>query len=221
MNEKFKVNLNEYLPLRDVVFNFLREAILSGELMPGERLMENQLAERIGVSRTPIREAIRKLELEGLVEMVPRKGAQVASMTKKGIKDVLEVRSALEELAVRLACERIVDEQILELKAVNKEFSSAVENRDIQVMVDKDVEFHDIIFKVADNNKLTQIISNLREQIHRYRIVYLNDKVYLQTIKDEHNEIISAIEKRDAAAAGATIIKHIINQEKAVVKSLK
>jgi DNA-binding GntR family transcriptional regulator len=142
-------------------------------------------------------------------------------MTKKGIKDVLEVRSALEELAVRLACERILDEQIVELKTVNKEFSIAVEDRDIQVMVDKDVEFHDIIFRVADNNKLTQIISNLREQIHRYRIVYLNDKVYLQTIKDEHNEIISAIEKRDADAAGATIIKHIINQEKAVVKSLK
>lgn len=221
MNEKFKVNLNEYLPLRDVVFNFLREAILSGELMPGERLMENQLADKIGVSRTPIREAIRKLELEGLVEMVPRKGAQVASMTKKGIKDVLEVRSALEELAVRLACERIKDDQLVELKAVNKEFAIAVEKRDIQTMIDKDVQFHDIIIKVADNNKLTQIISNLREQIHRYRIVYLNDKVYLQTIKDEHNEIISAIEKKDAEAAGTIIIKHILNQEKAVIKSVK
>ena len=78
MENKLKVNMNEYLPLRDVVFNTLRQAILKGELEPGERLMEIQLADRLGVSRTPIREAIRKLELEGLVLMIPRKGAEVA-----------------------------------------------------------------------------------------------------------------------------------------------
>ena len=80
MEYNLKVNMNEYLPLRDVVFNTLRDAILKGELEPGERLMEIQLAERLGVSRTPIREAIRKLELEGLVLMIPRKGAEVAKI---------------------------------------------------------------------------------------------------------------------------------------------
>lgn len=79
----FEVNMNEYLPLRDVVFNTLRQAILRGELKPGERLMEIQLANKLGVSRTPIREAIRKLELEGLVLMIPRKGAEVAEITEK------------------------------------------------------------------------------------------------------------------------------------------
>ena len=93
----------QFLPLRDVVFNTLRQAILRGELKPGERLMEIRLANQLGVSRTPIREAIRMLELEGLVIMIPRKGAQVAQITEKDLNDVLEVRLGLEELATRFA----------------------------------------------------------------------------------------------------------------------
>ena len=107
MKDDFNAKVNEYLPLRDVVFQNLRQAILKGELEPGERLMEIHLAKRLGVSRTPIREAIRKLELEGLVDMVPRRGAVVASITRKDMRDVLEVRRTLEMLAVEVACERI------------------------------------------------------------------------------------------------------------------
>ena len=108
-SDKLKVNVNEYLPLRDVVFNTLRQAIITGEFVPGERLMEIALANRLGVSRTPVREAIRKLELEGLVVMIPRKGAEVARITEKDLRDVLEVRSSLEELAAGLATERLDD----------------------------------------------------------------------------------------------------------------
>ena len=91
MSDAFRVNEeDEYLPLRDVVFNTLRQAILTGEMKPGERLMEIHLANKLGVSRTPIREAIRKLELEGLVVMIPRRGAEVAQITWKNLKDVLE-----------------------------------------------------------------------------------------------------------------------------------
>ena len=104
MTSNFTVNMDEYLPLRDVVFKTLRQAILKGELKPGERLMEIALAEKLGVSRTPIREAIRKLELEGLVVMVPRKGAHVANITEKDLNDVLEVRIGLENMAIDKAC---------------------------------------------------------------------------------------------------------------------
>ena len=100
MMSDLKMSANEYLPLRDVVFKTLREAILKGNLAPGERLMEIQLANQLGVSRTPIREAIRKLELEGLVIMIPRRGAEVARITEKDLRDVLEVRASLEELAI-------------------------------------------------------------------------------------------------------------------------
>ena len=90
---KLDMNIDEYLPLREVVFHTLRKAIIQGELQPGERLMEVTLANKLGVSRTPVREAIRMLELEGLVVMIPRKGAEVAKITVRDLKDALEVRA--------------------------------------------------------------------------------------------------------------------------------
>ena len=122
MMNDFSVDMNEYLPLRDVVFNTLRKAILKGELKPGERLMEIALAERLGVSRTPVREAMRKLELEGLVVMIPRRGAQVANITEKDLNDVLEVRIALENLSIENACMRMTEEQLEELWNAAKNF---------------------------------------------------------------------------------------------------
>ena len=96
MESQFDIDMNEFLPLREVVFNTLRKAILTGQLKPGDRLMEVHLANKLGVSRTPIREAIHKLEQEGLVTMVPRRGAEVAKITERSLQDVLEVRRALD-----------------------------------------------------------------------------------------------------------------------------
>ena len=114
-----KINMDDYKPLRDLVFENLREAILKGDLNPGDRLMEVQLANKLGVSRTPVREAIRKLELEGLVIMLPRKGAYVADMSLKDIIEVLEIRASLEGLAAYLASERMSDEDIKKLEENN------------------------------------------------------------------------------------------------------
>lgn len=201
MEPNFKVNMNEYLPLRDVVFNTLRQAILRGELKPGERLMEIQLANKLGVSRTPIREAIRKLELEGLVLMIPRKGAEVAEITEKSLRDVLEVRRALEELAVQLACEKITKEEIRELERVAKEFQQVVNSSDITEIAEVDVCFHDIIYTATDNQKLIQLLNNLREQMYRYRVEYLKrDGVFPQLIA-EHEAIIRHIENNEKEKA--------------------
>ncbi len=156
MEANFNVSMNEYLPLRDVVFNTLRQAILRGELKPGERLMEIQLANKLGVSRTPVREAIRKLELEGLVLMIPRKGAEVADISEKSLKDVLEVREALEELAARLACDKITKEGINRLKEAAQDFRSALKSNDITQMAEADVRFHDVICNATENQKLGQ-----------------------------------------------------------------
>ena len=127
---ELEMHMDEYLPLRDVVFNTLRQAILKGELEPGERLMEIQLAERLGVSRTPIREAIRKLELEGLVLMIPRKGAEVAKISARSLRDVLEVRRALEELAIELACQRMSEEDVGNLQKAQEDFKKAIAEGD-------------------------------------------------------------------------------------------
>ena len=133
MKDNLKLNVDAYLPLRDVVFHTLREAILKGELKPGERLMELQLASKLGVSRTPIREAIRMLEQEGLAVTIPRRGAEVARMTEKDMKDVLQIREVLDELAVRLACDNITKEEIKELEKQMLQFENSTKQGDFTI----------------------------------------------------------------------------------------
>lgn len=217
----FKVSMNEYLPLRDVVFNTLRQAILRGELKPGERLMEVQLANKLGVSRTPIREAIRKLELEGLVLMIPRRGAEVAKITEKSLRDVLEVRGALEKLAVELACDKITEEEFAELKDAAQRFKETVNEKDITQIAEKDVKFHDVIYMATDNQRLIQLLNNLREQMYRYRVEYLKDSAVYPTLIEEHQEIIKALEKKDKAKAAEIVCRHIDNQVKGVIDIIR
>lgn len=214
---KFNVTMNEYLPLRDVVFNTLRQAILRGELKPGERLMEIQLANKLGVSRTPIREALRKLELEGLVNMVPRKGAEVADITEKSLRDVLEVRKALEELSVQLTCEKITEEEIEELKRVAERFKDTLDDQDVTKIAEADVAFHDVIYTATDNQKLILLLNNLREQMYRYRVEYLKkEEAYPQLIA-EHEELIDNISKRNKEEATRIMCEHIDNQVATVI----
>ena len=201
MEYNLKVNMNEYLPLRDVVFNTLRDAILKGELEPGERLMEIQLAERLGVSRTPIREAIRKLELEGLVLMIPRKGAEVAKISEKSLRDVLEVRRSLEELAAELACQRMDEEALKDLEDAQKAFVKAVESGETMAMAETDEHFHDVIYMGTGNTRLVQILNNLREQMYRYRLEYIKDAEKRQVLLVEHESILKAIRSRHVAEA--------------------
>ena len=221
MEANFNVSMNEYLPLRDVVFNTLRQAILRVELKPGERLMEIQLANKLGVSRTPVREAIRKLELEGLVLMIPRKGAEVADISEKSLKDVLEVREALEELAARLACDKITKEGINRLKEAAQDFRSALKSNDITQMAEADVRFHDVICNATENQKLGQLLNNLREQMYRYRIEYLKDQQVYEKLLSEHEEIIRHIEKGEKDEAARVVSRHIENQAQAVADVIR
>lgn len=221
MDHDFKVNMNEYLPLRDVVFNTLRQAILKGELAPGERLMEIQLAERLGVSRTPIREAIRKLELEGLVLMIPRKGAEVAKISEKSLRDVLEVRRSLEELAIELACQRMTAEEIEQLEEMQKAFRVAIDKGDVMAIAESDEHYHDIIYYGTGNARLVQILNNLREQMYRYRLEYIKDADKRQILQIEHENILKAIKGRRVAEAKDAMREHIDNQEITVSRNIK
>ena len=221
MENNFKVNMNEYLPLRDVVFNTLRQAILKGELAPGERLMEIQLAEKLGVSRTPIREAIRKLELEGLVLMIPRKGAEVAKISEKSLRDVLEVRRSLEELAIELACQRMTDEEIEQLGERQNDFKNAINKGNAMNIGETDEAFHDVIYLGTGNDKLVQILNNLREQMYRYRLEYIKDEDKRQILIVEHEHILAAIKAHNIAEAKNAAREHIDNQEITVSKNIK
>ena len=220
MKDDFQIEMNEYLPLRDVVFNTLRQAILRGELQPGERLMEIQLAQRLGVSRTPVREAIRKLELEGLVLMIPRRGAEVAEITRQDLEDVLEVRAALEELAVKDACEHITDELLQDLKKAANEFKRSLEGTDLVACAEADIHFHEIIYAATNNKRLVQMLNNLREQMYRYRMENLKDKRTYRTLVEEHDAIRRALKKHDKEKAGAAINVHIENQRRSILASI-
>ena len=140
------IKLDAYRPLREVVSEALRQAIKDGVLKPGERLMEIQLAEELGVSRTPIREAIRKLELEGFVVMVPRRGTYVADISLKDIAQVFEIRSALEELAAGLAAERITPDELEYLERILVEINEYIDNDQFDKIVDADIRFHDVLY---------------------------------------------------------------------------
>jgi DNA-binding GntR family transcriptional regulator len=215
------INDDEYLPLRDVVFNTLRQEILTGKLKPGERLMEIHLANKLGVSRTPIREAIRKLELEGLVVMIPRRGAEVAQITLKSLEDVMEVRRALDVLAIELACERMSNDDLEKLHVACENFNVAVKTKDTRKIAEADVEFHDIIVASTGNSRLIQLVNNLSEQMYRYRFEYLKDDTTHDTLKKEHLEMYLSIVRKDKETAAKTVKKHIDNQEQAIIKQLK
>ena len=215
MENLTKLNLDEYKPLRDVVFENLRGAIVEGKLKPGQRLMEVQLAEQLGVSRTPVREAIRKLELEGLVVMIPRKGAYVANMSLKDVIDVLEIRASLEGLAASLAAERITDEDIKKLESIVEEFNDSINQSDVEALLRKD----ECIFKSTNNKKLHQLINSLWEQVYRFRVTYISDYDSTVNIVEEHKMILDAIKRRDSKLAKQYAMQHIQTAENFMIET--
>lgn len=219
--DDFQVKMDEFLPLRDVVFNTLRQAILTGELKPGERLMEIHLANKLGVSRTPIREAIRKLELEGLVTMIPRRGAEVAQITEKSMNDVLEVRRAMDVLCVELACERISEEELSQLKTACDNFEQMVKTRDVKKIARADVELHDIILRATGNSRLIQLVNNLSEQMYRYRYEYIKDFSQHEKLVEEHRIIYESLVNKDKETASDAAKIHIDNQKKAIINRIR
>ncbi len=216
-----KLISDDYLPLRDVVFKTLRQGILKGDLKPGERLMEIHLAERLGVSRTPIREAIRMLELEGLVTMVPRKGAEVARISKQDLRDVLEVRRSLDSLAVSLACRRITEEEKVLLSEAEREFERSIETKDATAIAEADVKFHDVILRASKNGRLIQMVSNLAERVYRYRLEYIKDLRNHAGLIEEHRNIMRFIGQGDVTNACSVSEMHIDNQEKSIISQLE
>ncbi|MGE5373080.1 MAG: GntR family transcriptional regulator [Solirubrobacterales bacterium] len=214
------VKLDNYKPLREVVFEALREAIMSGALPPGERMMEVQLAEELGVSRTPVREAIRKLELEGFVVMIPRKGAYVAGISLKDVADVFEIRTALEALAAGLAAERITDEELEEMERIVVLKSEAIKNNDLELLIETDTQFHEVLYRASRNEKLFQIINNLREQIQRFRTTSLASPGRMRLALEEHKKIIEALSERNISLAQQLAQDHIENAENSMLEAL-
>jgi len=213
-----RIKLDSFRPLGEMVYESLRDAIVNQALKPGERLMETELADEMGVSRTPVREAIRKLELEGYVVMIPRKGAYVAGLSIKDINEVFEIRGALEALAAGLAASRATEEEIEEMELNLALEANHFESSDLLKTIEEDTKFHELIYKASRNNRLLGMIKELREQVQRFRTTTLAVPGRLKFALDEHRKIVEAIAARDVGRAQRAAREHIESAENALLE---
>ncbi|MCR5757613.1 MAG: GntR family transcriptional regulator [Selenomonas sp.] len=220
-NRLAPIKLDSYQPLREVVCESLREAIRNGVLRPGERVMEIQLAEELGVSRTPVREALRKLELEGYVVMMPRRGTYVASMSIRDINEIFEIRTALESLSNGLAADHITDEELEHLQRLLVIIGGYIKEGNIDKIVETDIEFHDTMYHAARNERLVGVISNLRDQLTRFRTLSMSYPGRLEETLEEHRLIVEAIANGDRKTASKAAERHMENSEKTLLKAME
>lgn len=220
-NKLTPIKLDSYQPLREVVFETLRDAIRKGILKPGERLMEIHLAEQLGVSRTPVREAIRKLELEGYVIMMPRRGTYVSNLSIKDINEVFEIRTSLDSLASGLAAERITDEELEHLQRLLVVIGEAIKEKNMEKIVEADTKFHDILYQASRNNRLVGIIYNLREQLTSFRAKSMAYPGRLEETLAEHRRIVDTIAQGDAVAAQKASEYHMERSEHTLLLSME
>ena len=215
------IDLDTYQPLREAVCETLRDAIRKGILEPGERLMEVQLADELGISRTPVREAIRKLEQEGYVIMMPRRGTYVSDISTNDVKEIFEIRSALESLATGLAARRIEQDELETLQNLLVEIEGYIAKNDIEKIVETDIKFHGLLYKVSRNERLVNIISNLKEQLARFRTLSMSYPGRLQETLEEHSEMVEAIANGDVSAARDAAEHHMERAEKTLLKAMR
>ena len=202
-------DIQNHRPLREIVYEELKAQILKGDIKPGTRMMEVELAEVLGVSRTPVREAIRKLEKEGLVKIEPRRGAYASELSVKDMVDILEVRQSMEGLAAYYCAQRINDEQKEQLRDYALAFNEAVEEGVYEDMISYDTKFHHLIVECCDNDILVHMVEQLQELVLRFRYLYYSDFKRAEQMPAEHHEIFEAVASGDAERAREASALHI------------
>ncbi len=195
--------------IRDSVFSILRNAILDGKLEPGQRLVERSIAGQLKISRTPVREAIRQLQLEGLVTYIPRKGVIVSKFDKDSIKEIQLIRAVLEALSCSIAAEKISDKELRHLKAIVKQMSNESHENNSVKLSSLNGKFHECIRKAADSPRLYGLTSTLNEYVDKFtRLTYTSFR-RIEEATAEHNKIIDALRKHDSSGAYDAMKIHV------------
>lgn len=197
--------------LRGRVYNTIRDRILSGDYHENEELKENTIATELGVSRTPVREALRKLELEGLVNIIPNKGAYVTGITKKDIHDIYMIRSYLEGLCAKLACENITNAQIEALEEILYLTDFHARRSHFDQIVELDNKFHDLLYKASGSKILNHVLSDFHQYVERVRKITLSRPYRAEKSSKEHAAIVEALKKRDEQLAETLAHEHMMN----------
>ncbi len=204
--------------LGEHVFESLKHSIIRGKISSGEWLVESHIAETLGISRTPVREAIHKLEREGLIERQPRGGFTVLGLNRNDIEETFGIRSVLEGYAARLAAVKHNEEELAALEQKIEEFQDALDRRKMEVLPVINTEFHDLLYALSKNPKLLNMINGLQDQIYRYREMILKEKKFAVTSNRDHIQMLKHIRKRDAEGAERLVRDHILRGQEMVLK---
>lgn len=198
----------KHLTLREKILENIRDAIIAGSLKAGSRVSEPELAERYGISRTPIREAFRQLESEGYLSVIPRRGAVVREFNQKDVEEFYAIKSILEGYAARRACEKLTEKELDRLQAINNRLSELASTNDIKTFFRVHSDFHDLFIKAADNDKLRDLITSLVTRFQRLRLMSLSMPNRMKISVQEHEKILEAFRKKDAGAAEKLVSKN-------------
>ncbi len=187
----------------------IRDAIVDGRLEPGQRLKEEQLARELGISRTPVREALVLLQAEGLVDAFPNRGSTVRTYSRRDLEEMYELRELLEGHAARRAAERVLDGELVALRASCARFSTLVQGRDVRALVAENSVFHQAILVAAGSDRLTSMLREVVSLPLVYRSYVWYSPEQAAASRDYHYELVETFERRDAAAAETTMRRHI------------
>ncbi|WP_343055028.1 GntR family transcriptional regulator [Azospirillum oleiclasticum] len=205
--------------LHDEVVSRLRDMIVEGDLRPGERLNERELCERLGVSRTPLREAFKVLASEGLVMLLPNRGARVTRLTRRDIEDMFHVMGALEALSGELACTRIADDAVAEIRALHYEMLAHYARRNLREYFRLNEQIHRAILGAAENPVLTAMYNSLAGRVRRVRFMANMSSERWDEAVREHERILDALVRRDGAALAVILRAHLEHKCAVVLES--
>jgi DNA-binding GntR family transcriptional regulator len=213
-----KLVIKENPTIRKKVYEHVREQILSGQIAPKERLIETKIAQDIGTSRTPVREALHSLEIEGLIESIPRIGYTVKAISDREVVELWEIRCLLEGLAVRWAVEKAAKKLVKELKKNIVRAEEQVSRGNLDVFVELDGQFHETIARLSGGQRLLELTQALRRYVLRYRLesIYLPDVAFRAI--EGHKEILRAIEKGDDAEISLALKNHLEQSKRDTLK---
>ena len=203
-----KKSMEKHLTLREKILEHIRDAIISGSLKAGSRVSEPELADRYGISRTPIREAFRQLESEGYLTVIPRRGAVVSEFSQKDVEEFYAIKSILEGYAARQACQKLTDKELDKLQANNDRLSELAELNDFKTFFKVHNDFHEMFIKAADNEKLRELITSVVTRFQRLRFTSLSLPGRMRIVVQEHGKIIEAFRRRDAETAEMLVRKN-------------
>jgi DNA-binding GntR family transcriptional regulator len=210
--------LQERKSLGEHVFESLKQAIVKGKMSAGEWLVESHIAEMLGISRTPVREAFHKLEREGLIERQPRGGFTVLGLNREDIEETFGIRSVLEGYAAHLAAIKHEGAELDLLEEKIEEFQKALDHKKMNLLPTINTEFHDLLYGLSKSPKLISMINGLKDQIYRYREMILKESKFAATSNLDHKRMLKCIRKRDAEEAERLVREHILRGQEMVLQ---